>query len=61
MPDVNRRTTMRCSRIEFTGYRRLADTATFDGRLTAFVGFNEAGKTSLLQALTWFTEAATSP
>lgn len=57
MPDVNRRTTMRCSRIEFKGYRRLADTATnLDGRLTAFVGFNEAGKTSLLQALTWFTE-----
>lgn len=57
MPDVDRRSTMRCSRIEFTGYRRLADTATnLDGRLTAFVGFNEAGKTSLLQALTWFTE-----
>ena len=47
---------MRVSRIEFEGYRRLADTATnIDGQLTAFVGFNEAGKTSLLRALAWFS------
>lgn len=47
---------MRASRIEFKGFRRLADTATnVDGSLTAFVGFNEAGKTSLLHALAWFT------
>lgn len=50
---------MRVSRIEFNGYRRLANTGTsIDGALTAFVGFNEAGKTSLLQALQWFTEGA---
>lgn len=47
---------MRVSRIEFRGFRRLAQTATgIDGPLTAFVGFNEAGKTSLLRALAWFT------
>ena len=47
---------MRVSRIEFGGYRRLAKTGTsLDGPLTAFVGFNEAGKTSLLRALDWFT------
>ncbi|MFD6177264.1 AAA family ATPase, partial [Isoptericola sp. NPDC060282] len=47
---------MRVSRIEFMGYRRLADTATaIDGPITAFVGFNEAGKTSLLSALEWFS------
>ncbi len=48
---------MRVSRIEFRGFRRLARTATsIDGPLTAFVGFNEAGKTSLLHALAWFTD-----
>lgn len=54
---------MRVSRVEFNGFRRLAATATnFDGPLTAFVGFNEAGKTSLLNALIWFTEGdAVSP
>lgn len=47
---------MRVSRIEFEGFRRLAKTGTgIDGSLTAFVGFNEAGKTSLLRALAWFT------
>jgi len=47
---------MRVSRIEFSGFRRLAQTATsIDGRITAFVGFNEAGKTSLLRALDWFS------
>lgn len=47
---------MRASRIEIEGYRRLARTATnIDAPLTAFVGFNEAGKTSLLRALSWFT------
>jgi len=48
---------MRVSRIEFMGFRRLAQTGTrIDGPLTAFVGFNEAGKTSLLHALAWFTD-----
>lgn len=47
---------MRVSRIEFSGFRRLAATSTnLDGFLTAFIGFNEAGKTSLLNALVWFT------
>lgn len=47
---------MRVSRIEFNGYRRLAKTATgIDGPLTAFVGFNEAGKTTVLRGLQWFT------
>ena len=47
---------MRVSRIEFEGYRRLAETATgIDGPLTAFVGFNEAGKTTVLRGLRWFT------
>lgn len=47
---------MRVTRIEFEGFRRLARASTnIDGLLTAFVGFNEAGKTSLLQALSWVT------
>lgn len=47
---------MRCTRIEFKGYKRLADTATnIDGGITAFVGLNEAGKTTLLEALTWLS------
>lgn len=57
VPTTNRRETMWVSRIAFNGYRRLAETATnIDGPITAFVGFNEAGKTSLLSALEWFTE-----
>lgn len=53
---------MRVSRIEFSGFRRLAQTATsIDGRITAFVGFNEAGKTSLLRALDWFGEGDELP
>lgn len=54
---------MRVSRVEITGFRRLARTGTsIDGPLTAFVGFNEAGKTTLLDALTWFTDGgAISP
>jgi predicted ATP-dependent endonuclease of OLD family len=48
---------MRVSRIEFNGFRRLARTGTsIDGSLTAFVGFNEAGKTSLLHGLRWFSD-----
>lgn len=47
---------VRVSRIDFNGYRRLARTATgIDGPLTAFVGFNEAGKTTVLRGLRWFT------
>jgi len=47
---------MRVTRVEFAGFRRLADAQTnIDGPLTAFVGFNEAGKTTLLEALAWFS------
>ncbi|MEH0109657.1 AAA family ATPase [Tersicoccus sp. MR15.9] len=53
------RASVRVTRIEFRGYRRLADTASnIDGQLTAFVGFNEAGKTSLLHALEWFSSGS---
>ncbi len=53
---------MRVSRIEFNGYRRLAQTATgIDGPITAFVGFNEAGKTTLLTALEWFSNGGELP
>lgn len=47
---------MRLSRIEFQGYKRLAGTAcNVDGRLIAFVGPNEAGKSSILEALDWLS------
>jgi predicted ATP-dependent endonuclease of OLD family len=40
--------------VEFKGYRRLADTAVnVDSKLIAFVGPNEAGKSSILDALLW--------
>lgn len=48
---------MRCTRIEFNGYKRLASAATnIDGDITAFVGLNEAGKTTLLRGLVWLTK-----
>lgn len=48
---------MRCTRINFEGYKRLADTAcNVDGNIIAFVGLNEAGKSSLLEALVWLTD-----
>jgi hypothetical protein len=47
---------MRLSRIEFKGYKRLAATGcNVDGRLVAFVGPNEAGKSSVLEALGWLS------
>lgn len=47
---------MRCIRIDFEGYKRLADTGcNVDGDIIAFVGLNEAGKSSLLDALVWLT------
>lgn len=53
---------MRCTRIEFHGFRRLADTATnLDGLITAFVGPNEAGKTTILDALVWLTDGGELP
>lgn len=51
---------MRCTRVEFKGYRRLADTATgIDGDTTAFLGLNESGKSSLLHALEWLSSGGT--
>lgn len=47
---------VRCTRVEFKGFRRLVDTGTgIDGEITAFVGINEAGKTSALNALEWLS------
>lgn len=47
---------MRCTRINFEGYKRLAKTGcNVDGNIIAFVGLNEAGKSSLLEALVWLT------
>ncbi|MFS8101007.1 AAA family ATPase [Lentzea alba] len=45
---------MRLTRIEFNGYKRLARAScNVDGKLIAFVGPNEAGKSSVLEALAW--------
>lgn len=47
---------MRCTRIDFEGYKRLAQTGcNVDGKIIAFVGLNEVGKSSLLEALVWLT------
>lgn len=48
--------TMRVSKISFRGYQRLADTScNTDGKMIAFLGPNEAGKTTVLKALDWFS------
>ncbi|MGW1449681.1 AAA family ATPase [Micromonospora sp. NPDC002411] len=48
---------MRLTKIEFNGYKRLRDTGcNVDGKLIAFVGPNEAGKSSILAALTWILQ-----
>lgn len=53
---------MRCKRIRFRGYKRLADTSTnVSPRLLAFVGPNEAGKSSVLSGLEWLTEDEDEP
>lgn len=53
---------MRCIRIDFEGYKRLADTGcNVDGDILAFVGLNEAGKSSLLEGLVWLTAEANNP
>lgn len=53
---------MRCTRIEFKGYKPLGHTATnINGDITAFVGMNEVGKTSLLHALAWLTTGEALP
>jgi predicted ATP-dependent endonuclease of OLD family len=49
---------MRCIRIEYHGFKRLADTScNTDGKLIAFLGPNEAGKSSVLQGLDWLSHA----
>ena len=53
---------MRCIRIDFEGYKRLAGTGcNVDGDIIAFVGLNEAGKSSLLDALVWLTADESTP
>lgn len=53
---------MRCTKIHFRGYKRLAETHCYVGqRLLAFVGMNEAGKTSVLEGLEWLTEDEETP
>ncbi len=45
---------MKAYKIEINGYKRLAKvTCNIDGKMIAFVGQNEAGKSSLLEALSW--------
>lgn len=45
---------MRLTKIEFNGYKRLANTAcNVDGKLIAFLGPNESGKSTVLECLTW--------
>lgn len=53
---------MRLTRIEFNGYKRLAQTScNVDGKLIAFVGPNEAGKSSVLEALAWLDTSGRTP
>lgn len=53
---------MHCVGIEFDGYKRLSGTrCNTDTTLLAFVGPNEAGKSSLLDALVWLTEPRDLP
>ncbi|MCR3748262.1 AAA family ATPase [Lentzea californiensis] len=45
---------MRLTEVEFKGYKRLADTScNVDGKLIAFLGPNESGKTTVLEGLAW--------
>lgn len=47
---------MKAINIAFSGYRRLRDAkCNTDGKLIAFLGPNEAGKSSVLYALDWFS------
>lgn len=53
---------MHCVKVRFDGYKRLSATScNTDTHLLAFVGPNEAGKTSLLDALVWLTRPNASP
>lgn len=47
---------MHSLKIRFEGYKRLAKTScNTDGRILAFVGSNESGKSSMLEGLVWLT------
>jgi len=53
---------MRLTKIEFNGYKRLFETScNVDGKLIAFIGPNEAGKSSVLEGLAWLTEGQQLP
>ena len=48
---------MHCVTVEFNGFKRLSSTrCNTDTHLLAFVGPNEAGKSSLLEALVWLSD-----
>ncbi len=45
---------VRLTKVTFNGFKRLSNaTCNVDGRLIAFLGPNEAGKSSVLEALAW--------
>lgn len=53
---------LRLTKIEFKGYKRLLDAkCNVDTKMVAFVGPNEAGKSSVLEALTWLHEGGELP
>lgn len=53
---------VRVTKIAFRGYQRLIDTScNTNGKMIAFVGPNEAGKTTLLRALDWFSNGQSLP
>jgi predicted ATP-dependent endonuclease of OLD family len=53
---------MRCRKIMFEGYKRLADTeCNVSPYLLAFVGQNESGKSSVLTGLEWLSEDGETP
>lgn len=53
---------MRCRRVMFEGYKRLADTeCNVSPYLLAFVGQNESGKSSVLSGLEWLSEEGETP
>jgi predicted ATP-dependent endonuclease of OLD family len=53
---------LRLSKVSLRGYARFSKAScNVDGRVIAFVGPNEAGKTSLLRALQWLTDPGAAP
>lgn len=53
---------MRLTQIEFRGFKRLVSTrCNVDGKLIAFLGPNEAGKSSVLEGLDWLTNLSSDP